>query len=107
MTRPLQQLVAEVCGGDHESEQVKYLAAYFRHGGFDIGTMVVEHPYVDRHYIEEFSRYYATSFRAPAAHTTRLHLFAETFDGDVLRRWVQEAAAEPATFSLRSRRSTD
>jgi hypothetical protein len=38
---------------------------------------VVERPYVDRHYIEEFSRYYATSLWAPSPHTTRLHFFSQ------------------------------
>ncbi|NJK30992.1 MAG: hypothetical protein HC927_00510 [Deltaproteobacteria bacterium] len=57
-------------------DQVKYIAAYL--GSTEIGarTLLIETPYFDRHYMEEFSAYYATAFRPPDSHTTRIHVFA-------------------------------
>ena len=73
--------------------QVAYLASYLRSGDMRAKAMVVERPYVDRHFIEEFSAYYATAFRAPSPHTTRLHFFSCEFDDERLGAWLRDAAA--------------
>jgi hypothetical protein len=66
------------------NDQVTYLAAYLAHEAVAARTIVVESPYVDRHYIEEYSRYYATVRSAPNVGTTRLHFFSEKLSARVL-----------------------
>jgi hypothetical protein len=58
-----------------EVDQVRYLDTYLAHPEIAAKTMVVESPYVDRHYAQEFAGYYATTFHTPPAHATRLHFF--------------------------------
>lgn len=80
-----ENVVSQACRGKPDSEQVRYLAGYLGPGGLGIKTILIEDPYVDRHYIEEYSRYYASSFQTPPASTVRLHFFAEVLtDADLL-----------------------
>jgi hypothetical protein len=72
-----ENVVSSACRGEPDSEQVRYLDGYLGPGGLGIQTILVENPYVDRHYIEEYSRYYASAFQTPPASTVRLHFFAE------------------------------
>jgi hypothetical protein len=47
--------------------------------------MLVESPYVDRHWMEEYAGYYATMLASPAQKTARIHFFGETLTtADVL-----------------------
>ncbi len=43
----------------------------------DLGAkaFIREADYVDRHYLDDYARYYSRSFRAPAPHCRRLHYF--------------------------------
>jgi hypothetical protein len=61
--------------GWREPAQVEYLRSYLRDAEMSAQTIVVERPYVDRHYLEEFTAFYATSLHAPRPHITRLHVF--------------------------------
>jgi hypothetical protein len=65
-----------------EVDQVRYLATYLAHPEISAKTMVVESPYVDRHYAQEFAGYYSTTFRTPTAHATRLHFFDRALEDD-------------------------
>jgi hypothetical protein len=84
--------VAKASGASGEATQVRYLPGYLGRHGLNIQTMLVESPYVDRHYIEEYSRYYATAFRSPSSSTVRIHFFTEEFNDEQLREWLTEAA---------------
>lgn len=55
--------------------QVRYLGSYLAHEEVRARTILVEAPYVDRHYLEEYSHYYATTLRPPPPKATRLHFF--------------------------------
>lgn len=79
-----EQAIAGACGGVSDATQVRYLADYLGARGLRVRTMLVEQPYIDRHYIEEYGRYYASSFRPPSSFTTRIHVFADALDGDHL-----------------------
>lgn len=70
--------------GSEGIDQVGYLDRYLRSSAIGAKTLVVEHPYTDRHYLEEYQRYYASSLRAPPARTTRVHVFAIALDDDTL-----------------------
>lgn len=77
-----QSEVESACGGRPDATQVLYLADYLGARGLAIRTMLVETPYVDRHYIEEYGRYYASSFRPPPSVTTRIHVFGHPLDAN-------------------------
>lgn len=73
------------------SAQVQYLQAYFTHGPLKARTLLIEWPYVDRHYMEEFSAYYSTAFRAPPSVATRVHFFGETYTSADLDTWIKDS----------------
>lgn len=60
--------------------QIRYLADYLSHA-LHAERMVVESPYTDRHYIEEYSVYYSTLLHPPSTRTTRLHFFSYALEG--------------------------
>lgn len=89
------QEVANAARCEHaDHAQVEYLISYLEHPEAGAKTLVVEYPYVDRHYLEEYSGYYATSLRPPSAKAARLHLFATAFDDDGLDRLIERAAED-------------
>ena len=73
-------------------DQVRYLESYLRKHEEPARTLVVEWPYVDRHYLEEYSGYYATELRPPSTKTTRLHVFSRDFEQDDFDAWLNLAA---------------
>lgn len=58
-----------------EPTQVRYLGSYLSNSEAKALTILVETPYVDRHYLEEYAQYYATTLRPPSPKATRLHFF--------------------------------
>ena len=73
-------LQTEICRASFSVEgmaptQVRYLGSYLAHEEVRARTILVEAPYVDRHYLEEYSHYYATTLRPPPPKATRLHFF--------------------------------
>jgi hypothetical protein len=70
----LKDMLRTACGAcdDHwSSPQLEYLESYLQRGDGRAKTMVIEKPYIDRHYLEEFSAYYFSSLRNGGATTTR------------------------------------
>ena len=57
---------------------------------------MIERPYIDRHYLEEYSAYYFSALRNGRTLTTRIYLFSEEFDRAKLSNWIQRAAAGDA-----------
>ncbi len=57
-----------------DGQPVKYLDSYL--SALDANSILVEAHYVDRHYLDEFSHYYSSSFAPPAPHCERLHFFS-------------------------------
>ena len=74
-----------------EPDQVRYLASYLRKGDTPARSMVVESTYVDRHYLEEFTGYYASKLHPPSSHATRIHFFSVDFDERSFREKLKEA----------------
>lgn len=75
----LVQVVAEASGGSETEpvDQVRYLGSYFSNPEMRAKGLIVEWPYVDRHFLEEYSRYYATALHPPNPKATRIHFFDE------------------------------
>lgn len=90
------ETVQNCCGADQGStphRQVTYLASYLAGvPGRPARSILVEARYVDRHYLEEYTAYYATTFRSPSPQTTRLHLFASELNDEKLSDLLKRAA---------------
>ncbi|MBX3245967.1 MAG: hypothetical protein KF901_02155 [Myxococcales bacterium] len=70
---------------------MRYLQSYLHHDEIRARTMVVEHPYVDRHYLQEFVGHYATMLQAVPNSTTRIHLFSEAYDESAWTALIERA----------------
>lgn len=66
------QLLVDNFGG---LSPVHYLNDYLAH--LKVATVVVEEHYVDRHFLDDFSDYYARSFAAPRPSCSRFHFFSD------------------------------
>lgn len=64
-----------VSGKCEPSDQVRYLGSYLAGAEMGAKTIMVEHPYVDRHFLEEYAYYYASTLRPPPPKATRFHFF--------------------------------
>lgn len=62
-------------GGDliESKRQVKFLKQYFEDLG--VTTFVVEHKYVDKHFLEDYAGYYSRAFRSYDRFCSRFHFF--------------------------------
>lgn len=81
-------------------DQVRYLASYLSHTEVGAKTILVEEPYVDRHWLEEYSGYYATLLEPPRPKATRLHFFDETWTLDDFKQRLATAIADPKDKSI-------
>jgi hypothetical protein len=63
-----------------EKPQLNYLHKYLASETIDCKTIVVENEYVDRHYLEDYSEYYARCFPTHPRKCTRLHFFNLKFE---------------------------
>jgi hypothetical protein len=93
-----EEVVGGACRGQPDSDQVRYLDSYLGPGGLAIKTILREEPYVDRHYIEEYSHYYASAFQTLPASTVRLHFFADVLTDEGLYDSITEAAKGSAEW---------
>jgi hypothetical protein len=66
----------------------RYLASYLEELG--VTSILDEDHYVDRHFVEDFTSYYARSFNAPNPHCGRLHFFKD-IDSDHLAEQLKTA----------------
>jgi len=72
-------------------DQVRYLESYLRNRQVAAKTIIVETPYIDRHWMEEYAAYYARLLHPPCSHATRLHFFSSQFDTDALHEFIRSA----------------
>jgi hypothetical protein len=78
-------------GAPRQRPAVEYLTAYLTE--LSAKSVLVEGHYVDRHYLDDFSSYYARSFRAPSSSCQRFHFFEELGPGE-LEATVQKAYSD-------------
>ncbi len=79
---------------ESEPDQVKYLFSYLSAPGARARSFIVESPYVDRHYLEEYTGYYASALRAPPPRATRIHALSCELDDAGLNAWLEEAKGD-------------
>lgn len=95
--RPLAELVevvreaSQATRGAKPADQVRYMDTYLRHADSDAQTILVEEPYVDRHWLDEYARYYATMLHPPPAKATRLHFLRGAWTLAALEELVTRA----------------
>ena len=106
-TEALYVEIQRACGAswppEHESRphQVNYLASYLGHPEAGAKTILVEAPYTDRHYVEEYGRYYANALRPPSHETTRLHFFRSVLTDESLVEALAAASTGKQSFEER------
>lgn len=76
------RLVQSCSGAPHVNSQVAYLAGLLQE--LDARTMVVEHHYIDRHFMEESASYYSRCLVHKPNSCARLHFFTALRDGRVI-----------------------
>lgn len=74
-------------------DQVRYLASYLSHPEIGAKTILIEDPYVDRHWLEEYAGYYATLFDPPRSKAIRLHFFDVSWTLDEFKEHLASAIA--------------
>jgi hypothetical protein len=92
-----EEILRAACGdasAPRGSDQVEYLASYLSQAEAKAETLVIEAPYVDRHYLEEFSGYYASALRPPKSQTTRIHVFRSRVTPKRLNKLLVGSAEE-------------
>lgn len=84
----LSNLVRERFGTEfpdiNDKIQVKYLFNYLK--DLEARTILLESDYVDRDYLEDYSRYYVKCFNRYGERCARLHFFSEDFDHEVFSK---------------------
>src|ERR1700753_723698 len=88
------EAIAEACAlGESElPPQAEYLRTFLSSEELGTQTILIERPYTDRHYTEEYKSYYSTLFRAPPKQATRLHFFRDKFDQPAFEGYIAEAS---------------
>ncbi len=69
----------------------EYLDAYL--AAIGVKTMVIEHEYVDRDFLEDFAAYHVRCFTGYSRNCSRLHFFGRDFDADHLESILVGSAA--------------
>lgn len=80
----LTNFIKEFTGWDHRSEihdklQLNYLCNYLEVDHVGAQTIIVESKYVDRHYLEDYTEYYARCFPSHPRLCSRVHFFSFSF----------------------------
>lgn len=74
-------------------DQVRYLVSFLGHKDCGAKSLVIEFPYVDRHYLEEYLGYYATLLIPPDSQTTRIHVFGCDLNESTFETFQRRAAS--------------
>lgn len=89
------RLASHAAAGSQTATQVRFIGSYLDNREVGAKTILVEHPYVDRHFLEEYAHYYATSLHPPPPKATRLHFFKDSFtDEDFSQRILRAASGD-------------
>ncbi len=81
-------------------DQARYLASYLSHPEVDAKTILIEDPYVDRHWLEEYTGYYATLLDPPRPKATRFHFFDAEWTLDDFKRHLATAIDSERSDSI-------
>lgn len=92
--------IKHACGlyEDPLPPQAEYIRTFLSNEELGAKSLVIEHPYTDRHYTEEYRSYYSTTFRAPPQQVSRLHFFQDKFDQQTFEDWIAEAAESDVKY---------
>jgi hypothetical protein len=79
------EFIRHKTGWDQRNEvsdktQLNYLCKYLEIDHINCKTIIVEDEYIDRHYLEDYSEYYARCFPSHPRKCSRLHFFSEEIE---------------------------
>jgi hypothetical protein len=86
--------VAGICNAPPDSIRAKLHSTYFHDYFTALGaqTLLVEEPYTDRDYLEDFAAYYVKCFEPPGRVCARIHAFTSQFTQAQLETSLQDPA---------------
>jgi hypothetical protein len=94
----LTNLVKESFGSDFpdifRKEQIEYIYRYLN--DLKAKTILLEFNYIDRDYLEDYSRYYVKRFSSSGSKCARLHFFSNVID----HRTIERALSQPTNSDL-------
>ncbi|MBU1534136.1 hypothetical protein KKF84_02385, partial [Myxococcota bacterium] len=79
-------------------KQLKYLFGYLGEANLNAKTMVIEHEYIDKHYLEDYSEYYVRCFENHSRLCSRVHLFKHEFKKSVFEKALEDGEQENLQF---------
>jgi hypothetical protein len=79
----------------HDKDNLKYFEKYFE--DVKAGTIVVEYPYIDRGFIEDYAGYYSRCFHQYERFCTRLHFFDDTISTRQIGHFLKSLLKIPPT----------
>jgi len=76
--------ITQLSGSDYKhvytKPQIQYLKNYLKSPNIGASTVLLEHEYIDRFYLEDFSKYFASCFFDYKKKTSRIHFFGNKFN---------------------------
>ena len=81
--------------GSQPNQQTRFLANHLEQQGAQ--TLIIEDYYIDRHFMEEFSLYYARCFTPLQHHCKRIHVFGKVIDDASVTELMESAASGQVT----------
>lgn len=64
----------------NKKPQIQYLLKYLSSDEIKARTLVTEYDYIDKHYIDDYSKYYSRCFHTHGRECARIHFFSKEFD---------------------------
>jgi hypothetical protein len=88
--------IAALSGATVTSLELKRHSQFFDDYFRDLGarTLLVESPYIDRDYLEDFAAHYVKCFDPPKRNCGRIHVFARSIGDDELSSSLRDAATQ-------------
>lgn len=75
-----------------QTNQAKYLGEFLAYEQNKAATILIEKPYFDRHYLDEYRNYYSTLFSPPSDRSVRIHFFRSVITESILEELISNAS---------------
>lgn len=81
-------------GEVYSKAQINYIDQYLKNKSTFAETLVIEYEYIDRHYLEDYSEYYARCFPSHPRTCARAHFFSHKFEEEDLLNALRSENSE-------------
>jgi hypothetical protein len=91
--------ITQVSGSDYKhvytKPQIQYLKNYLQSSNISASTVLLEHEYVDKFYLEDFTKYFASCFFDYKKKTARIHFFGNKFNESQFKKILETGGKSP------------